>query len=129
MNTVFRDVYEFHKKFGVFENYQPSALTASTFEFRRKFLQEELDEFIAANANADLEGMLDAMIDLIYVAAGTMTMMGFTHLQQVEAWRRVHAANMEKTRVPSAEHSKRGSGYDVIKPDGWKAPDLSDLCR
>lgn len=129
MSNVFHDVYDFHAKFGVFERVEPGSMAASTFEFRRKFLQEELNEFIAANANDDVEGQLDAMIDLIYVAAGTLVMMGFLPTQMNEAWRRVQEANMQKMRVPSAEHSKRGSAYDVIKPDGWKAPDLSDLCR
>jgi predicted HAD superfamily Cof-like phosphohydrolase len=46
-----------------------------------------------------------------------------------EGWRRVHAANMAKVRAERPGDSKRGSTFDVVKPEGWTAPDLSDLVR
>jgi len=48
-------------------------------------------------------------------------------LDFTEAWTRVHNANMQKVRAATPNDSKRGSKYDVIKPPGWVAPDLSDL--
>lgn len=44
-----------------------------------------------------------------------------------EAWDRVHAANMAKERATSADQSKHGSAQDIIKPEGWTAPDHRDL--
>lgn len=44
-----------------------------------------------------------------------------------EAWSRVQRANMAKVRTARPEDSKRGSGFDVVKPPGWTAPDHSDL--
>lgn len=44
-----------------------------------------------------------------------------------EAWKRVQAANMAKMRVERAADSKRGSGFDVIKPPGWTPPNHADL--
>lgn len=43
------------------------------------------------------------------------------------AWDRVHAANMAKERATCAEDSKHGSAQDIIKPEGWTAPDHRDL--
>lgn len=48
-------------------------------------------------------------------------------LDFVAAWERVHHANMQKKRAEKASDSKRGSKYDVIKPEGWVPPDLRDL--
>jgi len=48
-------------------------------------------------------------------------------LDFVEAWDRVHRANMSKVRAEKAGDSKRGSKFDVVKPSGWTAPDLTDL--
>jgi len=67
---------------------------------------------------------LDALVDLAYVVLGTAFMHGFDFN---EAWRRVHAANMQKVRATSPDVSKRNSSLDVVKPEGWTPPDLSDL--
>lgn len=48
-------------------------------------------------------------------------------LDFVTAWQRVHDANMRKKRAEKESDSKRGSRFDVIKPEGWVAPDLRDL--
>jgi len=48
-------------------------------------------------------------------------------LDFVEAWERVHRANMSKVRAEKTGDSKRGSTFDVVKPSGWTAPDLTDL--
>lgn len=44
-----------------------------------------------------------------------------------EAWGRVHKANMAKERATCAEDSKHGSAQDIIKPEGWTAPNHRDL--
>ncbi len=72
----------------------------------------------------DLEKQLDALVDLMYVLLGTSYLQGF---DLKEAWNRVHAANMTKIRTERADDSKRGSVYDVVKPEGFRPPDLSDL--
>lgn len=48
-------------------------------------------------------------------------------LNFIEAWQRVHNANMTKRRAEKTSDSKRGSTVDVVKPEGWVPPDLSDL--
>lgn len=41
-------------------------------------------------------------------------------------WMKVHLANMSKIRAKRPEDSKRGSGFDVVKPIGWRPADLGD---
>jgi predicted HAD superfamily Cof-like phosphohydrolase len=91
--------------------------------FRLGFLFEELREYEIAVRQGNLENQLDALVDLVYVALGTAYLQGF---DLAEAWRRVQAANLQKVRGDAAA-SKRGSAHDVVKPEGWVPPDLSDL--
>ena len=118
------DIHQFHSKFGLYYGGGPRELPVQLAEFRVKFMQEELDEYGQACAQRDLEGQLDALVDLVYVAMGTAYQQG---LDFDEAWRRVHAANMKKVRAASADESKRGSSFDIVKPPGWTAPSHTDL--
>lgn len=122
--NLFGDVAEFHRKFGLEYAGPPRELDSGSSSFRREFMREELVEYIDAAIDGDKAKQLDALVDLIYVALGTAYLQGFDFN---EAWRRVHAANMLKIRAEKKEDSKRGSTYDVVKPEGWQAPDLSDL--
>jgi predicted HAD superfamily Cof-like phosphohydrolase len=139
-----KDIREFHVKFGLEYEGRPRSLYNENMDmFRFRFLVEELDEYqrsiIALRQELTLPPeidkdpgiiveklgqALDALVDLTYVAMGTAYLHGFDF---EEAWRRVHEANMRKVRVERPEDSKRGSGFDVIKPDGWEPPDHSDL--
>lgn len=114
------DVRFFHQKFGVPMATEPSFLNPEALEFRIKFLKEELQEFIDAHAAYDMHGAADALVDLAYVLHGTALMMG---LPWPALWNEVQRANMAKVRATNASQSKRGSALDVIKPEGWKAPD------
>ena len=128
LTRMWNDIESFHHKFGLSYGGAPRALPWDLAEFRIKFLQEELDEYAAAYEADDTvhsrEQMLDALVDLVYVALGTAYLHGFNF---AEAWRRVQVANMSKVRVERAEDSKRGSTFDVVKPAGWKPPSHKDL--
>ena len=134
---VVSDVAAFHAKFGLTYDGPPRVLDDALGEFRKKFLQEELAEYKEAMYMAsynvqfrpekiteNLASMLDALVDLVYVAVGTAEYHGFPF---AEAWRRVQTANMAKERAASAADSKRGHAFDVVKPKGWIAPDHTDL--
>ena len=121
---MFKDIKEFHDKFGLPASEKPSFLEPEYMKFRIKFLQEEIDEFCDAYINGDLEKAFDALVDLSYVTLGTAFLMG---LPWDEGWKLVHEANMLKVRVQQAIDSKRNSKFDVVKPIGWQAPDLKPL--
>lgn len=136
-----RDIEDFHLKFRLDYGGPPRSLPESLSVFRKAFMSEELQEYRVSEAQArsekikqegvdlaeyafHLDQMLDALVDLTYVVLGTSYLHGFDFR---EAWRRVHSKNMEKVRVKSEEDSKRGSIYDVVKPEGWEAPSHIDM--
>lgn len=137
-----RDIEAFHTKFALEYDGKPRVLPEGMASFRCEFLAEELREYTEGVIGAHLalldnEGprqqvalevnlahMLDGLIDLTYVALGTAYLHGYDFR---EGWRRVHHANMQKVRAEDVAESKRNSTLDVIKPEGWTAPDLTDL--
>lgn len=130
----FNDVGEFHKKFGLpsvahcpicqrrgGQMPGPREVPADLLDFREKFLGEELLEFRTGMAEGDMGQMADALVDLVYVALGTAHLLG---LPWEELWDDVQRANMSKVRAaPDGSDSKRGTAWDVVKPEGWEPPD------
>lgn len=118
------NVHEFHEKFGLPLG-AGDQLTGDKHaqEYRVQFLQEELDELKEALVLGDKVGAFDALLDLAYVAYGTALFMGIDASQWAAGMHAVHSANMAKVRVAKAEDSKRGSAFDVKKPDGWVGPE------
>lgn len=121
------DIAAFHEKFGLTYQGPPRPLGEEMHEFRYGFLMEECKEYHLGYQVSNLELQLDALIDLAYVLFGTAYLHGFTPEQFEEAWNRVHTANMKKVRASDVSESSRGSTLDVVKPEGWEAPDLSDI--
>lgn len=112
------DIAGMHMKFGVREataNMDADKLK-QYFDFRVRFLQEELDELKSAT-NAD--DAVDALIDLCVVAIGTLDAYG---VNSMEAWNRVLDANMAKEIGVKASRPNPLGLQDLIKPDGWEAP-------
>lgn len=139
--SSFVDVRQFQLKFGHVVNYNPVHLTKRKLLERIKFLQEELDEFTEAcgverityyahgksddryeliDKHQDLPLQADALVDMVYVALGSVVMMG---LPWQELWDDVHRANMEKVRGIGT----RGNLVDCIKPQGWQGPKTLEI--
>ena len=153
MDKYLSDVSAFHAKFGLdsLQPGMPGPLSTDLAKIRANFMLEELMEYAhscgleleiqdgeatfvpASPAFLNLEGSLDALVDLTYVVTGTALFHGFGNRHSEgrtifgEAWHRVHQANMRKMRASHASQSKRGTSFDVIKPEGWIAPKLLDL--
>jgi NTP pyrophosphatase (non-canonical NTP hydrolase) len=106
---------EFQKKFGLTKGGSDKRF----LDERGNMMYEELCEYYRAIKNNDPENVLDGLVDLVYFAIGTATLLEWDFN---EAFRRVHAANMKKVRA----YTER-SAVDLIKPNGWEAADLSDL--
>jgi len=114
---VFDDVAEFHQKIlGQPSSESPSLVTPAVMFGRFKFLQEEIDEFITAAFEGDIVGATDGLLDLIYVAAGTLYIMG---IPAQACWDVVQSANMRKVRGTT----KRKQEFDAVKPEGWLPPE------
>jgi predicted HAD superfamily Cof-like phosphohydrolase len=104
----------------------PRLVDKDVSDFRVNFIKEELKELEDAYETQNLEEIADALIDLDYVIKGT----GHFHgLPWRALWHEVHRANMEKVRVEGAEdpRSTRPHRFNVVKPEGWKPPDIAGL--
>lgn len=149
---MFQDIAEFHRAFALEYKGPPRYIPGDLSAFRTMFMAEELAEYITEDKEAQrsivmacqrawnhehdttngtrrptLEKKFDALIDLVYVALGTAYLHGFPFDL---GWARVHAANMQKVRSASKTNGdERGGSNDVVKPEGWVAPDLSDLVK
>ena len=131
MTTNYEDVGRFHERFGLRSGNkeQPAEqlATPGLLQFRADFLQEEVDEFVEGLNEGDHAKMFDALLDLVYVALGTAHLQGYPWQ---EGWDLVQQANMAKVRAAKdGSDSKRGSSFDVVKPEGWTAPDIEGLLR
>ena len=91
--TYMLDLKAFQEKFGIDYDGPPRELSTDMAEFRADFMDEELLEYNEATIRGDLSGMLDALVDLVYVAIGTARLHGFPF---DEAWDEVQRANMDK---------------------------------
>jgi predicted HAD superfamily Cof-like phosphohydrolase len=88
--------------------------------FRAKFLEEELNELLQAD---NAEDIIDALIDISYVAIGTLDLF---NVDIDKAWDRVHKANMSKIAGVKATRPNEFNLPDLVKPEGWTAPTHSD---
>ena len=145
----FEDVRAFHDRFGLdaLRSTVPIPLSVELARFRIGFMIEELAEYAEASGaseigaalhelsvsarsarvcgDPDLVGAVDSLVDLTVVALGTADYHG---TPWPECWSAVHSANMQKMRsAQDGSDSKRGVGFDVVKPAGWIAPDLAIL--
>lgn len=111
-----QDVHDFHTKFDFHSGWKPTKLNLVQ---RHRMIQEEVDELEdALNAN-DKVGTVDALIDMIYFAVGTLDLLG---VDADAHWDAVQKANMKKERGIKASRPDSG-GFDCIKPFGWEPPE------
>lgn len=135
--TNFTDVGDFHEKFDLpfVDESDPSReearpgpreINSAMLAFRRKFMQEELDEFIEGLEGYDHVRMADSLVDLVYVVMGTAHYLGYPW----EAlWDEVQIANLRKVRAKNADESKRNSEFDVVKPTDWAEPEIAAVLK
>ena len=89
-------------------------------------IEEEFnDEFKTAVANNDRVEQLDALIDILVVTIGAIHSGGF---DAEGAWKEVMSTNFAKIDKETGLVRKREDGK-VLKPVGWKAPDLAPFVK
>lgn len=125
MTTNYDDVLEFSQKFNLPLPTTPALLPMDVALYREHFLREEVAEFKQACLELDLPKAADALVDVVYVAMGTATLMG---LPWQSLWDEVQRANLSKERTRSVMDSLlrtgRGHVLDIVKPIGWVPPDI-----
>jgi len=96
----------------------PSEENAFLYE---RLIEEEFLEFKEAREQSDVVEQLDACMDMIWVILGFCHMKGF---KVKEAWDEVADSNLAKIDTRTGKVIKRADGK-VLKPEGWKPPELS----
>lgn len=115
---MFRDVYEFHKKFGCKIGSTPAIPDGGTVSLRRSILEEEFDETCDALHDGDLVEIADGICDMIYVGLGLLVSYG---IDPRPVWDAIHASNMAKVGGLTRADGK------ILKPDGWVKPDVAGI--
>lgn len=111
--NIRKDIEAFHHKFNQRYEGKSRLLPDDLLEFRIKFIKEEFEEYLTAVKSKSPEGQVDALIDMTYVIAGTLYLMG---VDFNEAWNEVQRSNMTKTPVPLG---KGKMGFTVSKGQGF----------
>ena len=119
--SQYKDIDSFHKKFKFNQGKGIESMNYNFGNWRVDFLMEEIAELTDALDSKDDVEILDALIDICYVAMGTAWLMG---LPFEKAWKEVQRSNMEKIRQASDR-----SEFDVVKPEGWKKPDIKGIVK
>lgn len=88
-------------------------------------IKEEVQELQEALDNNDRVEVLDALIDIIVVAAGAVNSTGSNGQG---AWDEVMKTNFAKIDPVSGKVKKREDGK-VLKPEGWQAPNLRPFIK
>jgi predicted HAD superfamily Cof-like phosphohydrolase len=118
INNEFNMVKEFHKAFNHPYAEKPTLMKLNRAEKRYSWMKEEIDEFIEAIKNGDLYEQVDAMIDNIYFALGTLVELG---IEPENIFKIVQEANMSKLWEDGKPRFRAEDGK-VIKPPTWIDP-------
>ena len=106
-------------------NQPTGAWNEPQFNLYTKLIQEETDELWVANAAADPKECLDALIDILVVTIGAIHSLG---VDGEGAWAEVMRSNLDKIDPITGFVKKREDGK-VLKPEGWKPPELDQFIQ
>lgn len=88
-----------------------------------KLIDEEHQEFLEATLSDNRVEQLDALIDILVVTIGAIHSAG---MDAEGAWKEVMSTNFAKIDKDTGLVRKREDGK-VLKPVGWKAPELEQF--
>ncbi len=78
------DVRDFHMKFGLPQHLRFEDAPKDLVKFREKFLEEESREIANAVHEVNNAELLDGLIDLAYVAIGTLYVLGYREFEVIK---------------------------------------------
>ena len=97
-------------------------MNESQYTMYKSLIEEEFRELQEAH---DMEAELDALIDILVVTIGAIHSAGF---DGESAWKEVMSTNFAKIDKETGLVRKREDGK-VLKPVGWKAPELAPFVK
>lgn len=106
---------------------QSCGQTVASFNFPQssmylKLIKEEYEELLSAKTESDAA---DAIIDILVVVTGYGLSRGWP---MQELWDEVMKTNFAKIDPDTKMVRKREDGK-ILKPEGWKAPDIDGVLR
>ena len=116
MTNPFADI----ERFGSACDQEPNE---SNYKMYLTLIDEEVGELVEAVAADDRVEQLDALVDILVVTMGAIRAGGF---DGEGAWKEVMATNFAKIDNDTGKVRKREDGK-VLKPEGWKAPELAQF--
>jgi len=116
MTNPFEDI----ERFGSACDQEPSE---ANYKMYLDLIREETDELEEAIQDNDKVEQLDALIDILVVTMGAVRAAGW---DGEAAWKEVMDTNFAKIDPETGKVIKREDGK-VLKPEGWKAPQLAQF--
>ncbi len=116
MTNVFKDSLKFMVASG-----QTDVPNKKLSKLYLSLIKEEYKELRDAVKAKDEVEILDALIDIMVVTVGTAHAMGY---DAEGAWNEVMKTNFAKID-PETGFVKRREDGKIMKPEGWKAPELA----
>ena len=101
------------------------APSKENYEMYLGLITEEYNELQDAILDNDRVEQLDALVDILVVTMGAIRAGGF---DGEGAWKEVMNTNFAKIDPETGKVRKREDGK-VLKPEGWKAPELEPFAR
>ena len=118
MTNPFADI----ERFGSACDQEPSE---ANYDMYLGLIAEEYNELADAIAADDRVEQLDALIDILVVTMGAIRAGGY---DGEGAWKEVMDTNFAKIDPDTGKVRKREDGK-VLKPEGWKAPELAPFIK
>lgn len=118
MTNVFEDINKFAEACD-----QPSS--PENYRMYLGLIDEEYDELLDAVVAEDKVEQLDALVDILVVTIGAIRAAGW---DAESAWKEVMNTNFAKINLDTGKVIKREDGK-VLKPEGWKAPELKQFIK
>ena len=116
MTNPFEDI----ERFGSACDQEPSE---ANYDMYLSLIAEEYTELADAIAADDKVEQLDALVDILVVTMGAIRAAGW---DGEGAWKEVMDTNFAKIDPDTGKVIKREDGK-VLKPEGWKAPELAQF--
>ena len=97
----------------------------ANYKMYLSLIDEEVGELVEAVAADDKVEQLDALVDILVVTMGAIRAAGW---DGEAAWKEVMDTNFAKIDPDTGKVRKREDGK-VLKPEGWKAPELDKFVK
>ena len=118
MTNPFKDI----ETFGTACDQPPSE---ANYKMYLSLIAEEFDELQLATFEDNKVEQLDALVDILVVTMGAIRAAGW---DGKAAWKEVMDTNFAKIDPDTGKVRKREDGK-VLKPEGWKAPELAQFVK